>query len=72
MVSCNGCGSESKYSVCSVVSTLGRRPRRQRTTRSVRFCESCLERLVSGEGNQPPRQYRAVLNAAYIAVSLPE
>jgi hypothetical protein len=72
MVHCNGCEAESKYSICSVVSTLGRRPRRQRTTSSVRFCENCLEKFVNGEGNQPPRQYRAVLNDAYIAVSLAE
>ena len=72
MANCNGCESESQYSVCSVVSTLGRSPRRQRTTSSVRFCENCLEKFVNGEGNQPPREYRTALNAAYIAVSLSE
>ena len=72
MARCHGCKSESQYSVCSVVSTLGRSPRRQRSTSSVRFCETCIEKFVSGESNQPLREYRATLNAAYIAVSLPE
>jgi hypothetical protein len=72
MAICNGCKSESQYSVCSVVSTLGRSPRRQRSTRSVPFCESCFEKLVRGESDQPPREYRTALNAAYIAVSSQE
>jgi hypothetical protein len=68
MANCNRCGCKSEYSICSVISTLGKSPRRQKSTMSVPFCEDCLGHLVEERANRLPPAYRSALGSAYSAL----
>jgi hypothetical protein len=43
MKPCTFCDSPATNSVCSIVSTLGRKPRLQENTESVPVCKACLK-----------------------------
>ncbi len=59
---CMGCERfRAQFSLCTVVSTVGRKPRRQRSTSAVHFCSQCVRLLSPVGSNRLSVRYGASL-----------
>jgi hypothetical protein len=69
MKRCLHCERPAEFSVCAVISTLGRPGRLQRCTASLRFCSLCLHRLCGGVEGSLAIQVREALQTALRALT---
>src|SRR5207253_1763819 len=65
---CTCCSRPARYSVASVVSTVGVRPRHQKCSRVILQCENCIRELLGGAA-QASSELRKSLKQAYTALN---
>lgn len=68
MAKCDHCRNQAKFSVCSVVSTLGETPRRQQSSIATRLCLRCMQ-LMSQDPPRIPRRLFERVNEAFQALA---
>ena len=66
---CSQCGTPADFSVCYLLSTIGRAKRQQKCTASVPFCGLCFRRLLSQLATAAPASLVRPLSAAYTAMA---
>ncbi len=69
MKHCIHCEHDAEYSVCAIVSTLGRANRQQRCSSSLALCGACLQQICTPGGAQPFRILQGSLQAALEALT---
>lgn len=70
MKHCIQCHGQAEYSVCSIISTVGRTSRQQRCTSSVAFCGTCLQKLCTSGGAESLSPLAEALRTALEALTM--
>ncbi len=67
--SCSQCPAPAEYSLCFLLSSVGRSKRQQKCTASVPFCNACIQRLFAEIGTTAPSALIQPVRAAYTAIA---
>jgi hypothetical protein len=68
---CNRCENPAEFSICFVVSTVGRSPRNQKCTETLSLCTACIQNVCGGLRLIAPPRLAESLQAAYTTFTSP-
>ncbi len=66
--SCSRCGSPAEFSICVLLSTIGKPGRQQKCTASIPYCNACLKGLIDELSTLTPPALSERVNTAFTAI----